>query len=538
LSGKKITVSIPERRIVIEAEQGETLLNTLIRAGLYVSAPCGAKGLCGKCAVKVTEGLLEASGSDLNFFPDDGISSGLRLSCTAYPTEDITVCLPSVDEFDFEAVSFFAESGSGVRSGGKKAISGKTGYAVALDIGTTTVAAALVDMSEGKVADSFAQANRQRKYGADVISRILSANSGFLPELSGIIRAQIPECINELCGRNGIDRAHISDIAITANTAMIHILLGLSCETLGVYPFKPVTLSHVIMGYEGIFEPGFSAKVHILPGISAFIGADIAVGIYLTELYKPGKPALLLDIGTNGEIALKNEDTVICAATAAGPAFEGGNISCGTGAVSGAVRAVKCVGGIFEAETIGNAPPVGVCGSGVVDIAAEMLRNGFIDGTGYLTETGRTSGLYRDDGIEIASGAGCPVVFSQKDVRELQLAKSAVRSGIDALLSCSGLGYDDIGAFYIAGGFGFSLNLENAALLGLVPSELIHKISLIGNSSLGGAVKYLTDTNAPEELSNIIRMTKEHSLPHDELFGRLYIENMSFNGINSKNHLI
>jgi len=507
-------------------------MNALIDEGFYLSSPCGGKGTCGKCKVKLLEGSLDISSFDQQCLTEEKIDSGFRLACKAYPKEDITISLPMDDESEYEALTYFAPSTSDAAASLDSSTSpsapaattpsAKPEYSIAIDIGTTTIAFALVDKTTGKIIDNITDVNKQRKYGADVISRIDNANNGKLTELTNIIRQQIIECAQTLCEKNNVNMKSITETVVAANTTMIHLLLGLCCETLGVYPFTPVTLDHVVKNANEILGNNYHGKLHILPGISTYVGADITSGLFFSDFIKSNEPAVFLDIGTNGEIAVKKDDTIYCATTAAGPAFEGGNISCGTGSITGAIRAVKYTNGKFEIETIGGGKPIGICGSGVLDIVAESLKNGLLD------ETGRIAEKYVETGIEITKHNESRLSFTQKDVRELQLGKSAIRSGLDTLLAFTGLKYDDIGKVYIAGGFGFHLNIDNAVYIGLIPAELASKISIIGNSSLGGAVKYIKEEQDVSEISRIIKMSTEHSLPKDKMFSELYMENMTF----------
>ncbi|HCC37496.1 MAG TPA: ferredoxin [Treponema sp.] len=407
-------------------------------------------------------------------------------------------------------------------------IGGKTDplYGVAVDIGTTTLGFALVELRTGKIAARCSSVNRQREMGGDVISRIQSANNGNLLALSGIARAQIDEGIAALCAEAGTRSRDIYKLAITGNTTMLHLLLNLSCHTLGQAPFTPVTLDMVFARYGEIFSGDLSCEVAILPGISTYVGADITAGLFFTGLREHKAPAVLVDIGTNGEMALAYNGKILCTATAAGPAFEGGNILWGTGSVPGAISGVRFHNGAFETRTIGDKPPAGICGTGVIDTVYEGLRAGLILPSGRFTKTEPPNELFLAKNQD-----GRDIVFCQKDIRELQLAKSAIRSGLDALLNHAGLGYNDIHTLYIAGGFGFNLNMESAAGVGLIPAPLVPKTNLAGNCALGGAVKYLLNGRVSaydETLREIVECAEEFNLPDDKYFNEHFIDNINF----------
>jgi uncharacterized 2Fe-2S/4Fe-4S cluster protein (DUF4445 family) len=349
------------------------------------------------------------------------------------------------------------------------------------------------------------------------------ASKGELPQLSGRVRKQISEGITELCKKNSLRGSDILRVAIAGNTTMMHLLMGFSCATLGQYPFTPVTLDFVSCVYPELFEGGLSCEVVILPGISTYVGADITAGIFFTNMYRTDEPTLLMDIGTNGEMALMVSGKLLCTATAAGPAWEGGNIQWGTGSIPGAISQVAWRDGKFEIRTIGNGVPAGICGSGVVDAVYEGLRSGQIKSNGRFNTT------VPKDGIFLAKTKdGRDITFCQKDVRDLQLAKSAIRSGLDALIRHAGLSHDDIKTLYIAGGFGYNLNFTSGVGIGLIPRELLSKIRLIGNSSLGGAVRYLLDRQGEESINTILGMAGEYSLPEDSYFNEMFVENIGF----------
>jgi uncharacterized 2Fe-2S/4Fe-4S cluster protein (DUF4445 family) len=503
----------------ISAGEGTGLIEALRSAGVYFPAVCGGRGACGKCALRVTAGVLPVTAADESRFSGAELTEGWRLACAAFPAGDITVIIPEIGDEHFSALDSFAGASVFCSAGG----GAKPLYAAAVDIGTTTLGFALVDLRTGAIAGRFSAVNKQREFGGDVISRIQRACGGDLSLLCRRVRGQIAAGIAALCAEAGAAGSDISRIAIVGNTTMLHLLLGLSCETLGRAPFTPVTLELIVKQYGDIFEGGLSCEVVILPGISAYVGADIVSGLLFTEPHRRGETAAFMDIGTNGEIALVQNGKIFCAATAAGPAFEGGNILWGTGSVPGAVSRVWFNGGVFEVSTIGGRPPSGICGSGVVDMAYRGLKHG------YILPSGRFSEKVKNNEIFLARAPdGRDIVYCQKDVRELQLAKSAVRTGLDALLNHGGLGYDDIQTLYIAGGFGFNLDMESAAGIGLIPEALLPRVLLVGNSALGGAVKYLLNPEHDKTLHEIIERSTEFSLPEDEFFKANFIDNINF----------
>jgi len=395
-------------------------------------------------------------------------------------------------------------------------------YAIAIDLGTTTLAFSLVDIVSKKILHTVTMLNSQRKYGADVLSRIQASVDGKKEELRACIQKDLREGIDELLKEYRI--IDIDHVVISGNTTMIHLLMGYDCSTLGIYPFAPVNTELIsgtaeeIIGYK---QPGAEIKTTILPSVSAFIGGDIVAGLYALDFASNKEISLFVDLGTNGEIALGNCDRILTTSVAAGPAFEGGNISCGTGSVAGAICAVEInrndVSDI-KLNTIHNVPPCGICGTGVIETVAELLKCGLIDETGLLVDE------YFETGFPLTNEQE-PIIFTQQDIRQFQLAKAAVRTGIEVLTKEYGIIMDEIDKVYIAGGFGYHLNVAKAASIGLIPPELTTKATAAGNTSLAGAVKYLGDTNASDTIQRIKNASEDIILANDSDFQEVYLKN-------------
>ena len=374
------------------------------------------------------------------------------------------------------------------------------GLTACIDIGTTTLVFQLIE--NGNVVKEHREINLQRRFGLDVLSRIEASNRGRDKELKQIISYQLKRGIESLTSDK------IEKIIIAANTTMIYLLMGYSCEELGQYPFYA---SHT----DTLQFNENDTEVTIIGGFSAFVGGDITSGLYMTDFDLSDKVNLFIDLGTNGEMAIGNKDKIITASTAAGPAFEGGKISCGLGSVDGAVCGIDIKSG--NIETINDKPPAGICGTGIVDLTANLLESGIIDKTGLLTEKYFNSGYPVTDKIR----------FTQKDIREIQTAKSAVRAGIEILMARYGVKANDINTLYIAGGFGRGLKVDSASKIGLIPQSLSDKVKFIGNSALGGAVKYAVN-DGYSRIENMRKINNEITLGNDELFNELYIRHIDF----------
>ncbi len=400
-------------------------------------------------------------------------------------------------------------------------------YGIAIDIGTTTIAMQMIGLISGELLGSHSLLNRQRRYGEDVISRIQYSNEGNLDKLTKLIQDDIVKGISDLCQITSVDLERIYKIAIVGNTTMLHLLLGLSCTSLAVYPFQSITTALHRFHFSDILGQLLpDCEVTILPGISAYVGADIIAGMLYCGFHEMIDTTMLIDIGTNGELAIGNKDKILSLSTAAGPALEGGNIQQGTGSIKGAISRVKIEKDRVSYRTIGDLPPIGICGSGVIDVVASCCKNDIID------ETGRFSEHYEAGAIEVARTVeDKAILFTQKDIREVQLAKSALRSGIEILMQRMEITPEGIDRVYIAGGFGSGVDIDSAVTIGLIPKELRDKIVPIGNSALGGAVAYLVNRESRSKLEEILKKTTYIELSTDMNFQELFVNNMFFYGV-------
>lgn len=528
--------------------KAETLLMRLIRAGHYVDAPCGGKGTCGRCRVRFVSEAPQPTANERRLLTAEERSSGVRLACEVRVAEACSLQLPVSREQEIDVlVTADVAEGENVgqtagailgerdcaamhsREGATKmrGQSRKKRCGAAVDIGTTTLAATLYDLTEKKRLAAASSVNHQRAYGADVLSRIQAANGGAAEKLRLSICRDIDALLAGLVADAGIPDDAVEELVIVGNTTMCHLLRGLSCAGLGAAPFTPEDLSL----WEGsgaalALSDRWSVSVTILPGISAFVGADIVAGIYALEMDRK-KNALLLDIGTNGEMAAGGADGFLVTSAAAGPVFEGGNISCGVAGVPGAVtnlvleRDPAATGGIrtVELSTIAGETPIGLCGTGIIDAVGEAVRLGLIDENGTFEEPWFT------DGMPVAEGR---FRFRQEDVRQVQMGKAAIRAGIETLLAEYGGG--DPEEILIAGGFGCRMDEEQTIRIGLFPEQFRGHITMIGNSALAGAQRYLLDdrTAAKQRLASITGRAQELSLAMHPKFNELYLDEMFF----------
>lgn len=457
-------------KIVINGEityapNGTLLSDVLNASDKGVVHLCGGNGKCGKCLVNV-------DGEDV-------------LSCRYKIQSDITVTVKNEG-------TICSETGAEVTDIVTKNL------CFALDIGTTTLALALVSPDEKKITKVITRNNPQRVYGADVISRIDYCRRNGVKALHEMLISEVNSMIEE-------SGTYAEKLFVTGNTTMLHLFFGVDCSSMGTAPYTPVFLESRKVSAEALGIKSVKTVIS-LPSIAAFFGADLVAGLEFVGLPRNGKHNLLVDLGTNAEIVLYSEKSALCTSAAAGPCFEGANISCGMSAVAGALCSYSENG----YKTVADAPPAGICGTGLIDIIAYLIDKGIIDETGYMAEP-----------FDISED----VSLSPSDIRQYQLAKSAVYSAIMTLVKMKSISFSDIDTLYISGGFSAKINVENAVKTGLLPEELRDRCVAINNSSLLGTVKYACEKN---DLSFYTENSTYVDLSLNSEFSDLFIKNMMF----------
>ncbi len=492
----------------LQAERGTLLSELLRREGMAVPMVCGGMGRCGKCHVQV------------NGRP--------ALACRTRIQGDIRVSLPETRQN-----VTVAQAARGIRF----PLTPGTGLGAAVDIGTTTVVLYLLDLETGRQLAVASGENSQRAFGADVLSRIQACRTSTgLAEQSGLIRGQIQSFLERACRKAGRMPEEVTCLSVAGNTVMEHLFAGLDPTSIGTAPFTPVSLfGTAAPAREFGLTAGEGAQVYLAPCVAGYVGGDITAGLLSCGIYREARPCLFLDLGTNGEMAVGNRDGFVTCAVAAGPAFEGGEIACGSTAGPGAIHRVWAEGGALRYSTVGNRAAVSLCGSGLLDLLALLLEAGAVDESGYFCPAEeyegdlRLTGLGRDeDGVCLWLNPEKTVRFTARDVRKLQLAKAAVAAGIQTLLKETGLGEDDIGKVYLAGGFGSFLNRESACRLGLLPPSMLTRIESMGNSAGRGAVDWLLSSEARRELDRVAAGCRYLELSGDKTFGAYYVGCMGF----------
>lgn len=522
------------------AEAGANLLDICRQQQIPVEAACNGRGICGKCRVQVIQGNVPAAEEERRVFTAQEIADGYRLACRVRVMSDLTVRLFSQQnamEIQMpepaagNSISKMPEAAARLKTHGRQL----TEYCIAVDLGSTTLAAVLIDQS-GSILSQATAVNSQRAYGGDVISRIQASNEGRKDELRRCICRDLEQMFCALVQK--LEKMikmqiKISRVAIAGNTTMLHLLRGYSCERLGQAPFEPVNLQTECLPYRELFSDAAGcaqAAVYLLPGMSAFAGADITAGLYSSGFWQmpEDETAFFVDLGTNGELACGSRKGFVTSAAAAGPAFEGGRLSCGIPGIPGAVSKVSYLYHRVRIQTIGQKKPCGICGTGALEAVAALLGEGLLNKDGLLAPQ-----LFEQGMVLACREDGSRICLTQADIREIQMAKAAIRAGIEILLLRYGqmLGQDAgpaVSRVYLAGGFGYYLSADTATAIGLFPPEWRDKIILCGNTSLKGAVLFLSDPSCAGGLVKICSKNTSIRLEDDPRFQEIYIQQMGF----------
>lgn len=544
-------------------KEGETVLEAAIKAGVRLESPCGGNGICGKCRIKVLIGEGNpVTEEEKQIFSKEELLEGWRLACKFVPKYfkvcEVEVPAWSKDEVDYrvELLDADFEKRCGNAAEENTDIEGK--YGIAIDIGTTNIEALLWRLDQENCVGRVIGANPQKKYGADVVARIAYAQQSKeqAEEMCQVLLSGMKEMLGELLEQCLVPKEKVSYVTVAGNAAMMHFFTGESVDSLAKAPYQTVYKEGRVLLGDMLSLP--STKVVTLPNVEGFVGAD-TVGV-LRAFLENGQDMegkLMIDIGTNGELALQKNGVMYVASTAAGPAFEGATISCGMRAEDGAVTDLF-LGDKVSFEVIQKRKRVlvdiessqqltqikGICGSGLIAVAARLLEAGLIDKTGYLldSKTAKEQGCCevlterietREEGNVFRMGEN--VYLTQQDIRELQLAKAAIRAGVKMLLKSCGMKEEELSGIYLAGAFGSYLDVAAAQQIGLIPNIFKDKIKAVGNGALQGAscvLRHLYEQGRVEEemanLEKIARDTTHISLAEQSEFSSMYLEAVNF----------
>jgi uncharacterized 2Fe-2S/4Fe-4S cluster protein (DUF4445 family) len=518
-------IKILPQNLEINAQKGELLIEVLHRLGIFLEAECGGQGTCGKCVVQIVEGFCEGQGSEL--LTEQQVSEGFVLSCQVEVNDNLVVIahesVPHIHETVDSASSKFEidipqEIEIQPLSKKLERKDRKTKhYGIACDVGTTTVALNLVDLITGKILTSRSSYNNQIRCGADIISRIIySQKPGHLEELNRLIIGTINQLLNSVLSTIGISREDITSAAFSGNATMTHLLLGIDPKNIRLEPYVPTVQTVPLHSAKEIgihIHP--EAVVYFTPAVGSYVGGDITSGILCTKL-KGKSPGieLFIDVGTNGELVVMGDDWMIGCACSAGPAFEGVGIDCGMRASIGAIDSVDVdiTNQEIKNSVIGNVKPLGICGSGIIELVAGLFEKGMIDRNGKFTDVAFKDRIRCEDNrcyfILVSANqtaTGNDIFISEKDIANVMRAKAAIYSACSLLLKNVGLKVNDIEKIYVAGGFGSHLNFRHAITIGMLPDIDLDKFEYLGNTSLIGAQLALLSEEFREQLAQIAK---------------------------------
>ncbi|MEN6412203.1 MAG: ASKHA domain-containing protein [Veillonellales bacterium] len=596
-----VKIGIPRINKNIITDSQDNLLAILLDNHVFIERPCGGRGSCGKCKIKHISGDLSPLGEDeKKLLTEQEQQEGIRLACCLYPQSDLLIDVIAqeqnhkvlkdgyvpkfqqnpairkrvieipkptiedqtpyedlfkrelgIDHIDFEIMrSLKMESGTFTAVyhinqliGIEKGNTSLSCYGVAVDIGTTTVVASVIDLNTGAEIDSEADLNAQKNFGQDVLTRISYVQENEdrgIRDLQKAIVDLLNGMIKTICSRRGIDHNHIYEMSVAANCTMMHMLLGVEPLAIAAAPYAPIFVEGKNISAQsiGLVNVSRFARLNCLPAVSAYIGADIVAGAYVANLQNAKNRILFIDIGTNGEIVLSDKGRLVACSCAAGPALEGMNISSGMRAADGAIEEIKITESGIKLEVIGGGNPIGICGSGILAAIRELVKNKFITPNGMIIKRNSIDDSdFRYQYIEVngkkrsvcITGGVKKITITQGDVRQVQLAKSAILSGIIALVNKIDIHMSDLDEVIIAGQFGAHLPAKSLVGTGIIPSELKEKITYIGNSSKAGAYISLLSVEARNAMEKLAKKIEYTELSVVDGYERLFIECSRFN---------
>ncbi|GBG57182.1 (Fe-S)-binding protein [Sporomusaceae bacterium FL31] len=554
----EITFLSAEKRLSLFVPYGVSLLDAARESGILLESPCNGNGTCGKCKVKILQQSEDVQADQVSpVLTKEEQQHGIILACMTSADRDMTVeILSRQDSRNVQIIQHGIGLEVDLRTAISKryhntndktevwAVAGLLGvedgntstahYGLVVDIGTTTLVAALFDFNDGHEVGSVARLNPQSHHAQDVLSRIkLASTESGLSVLHTEFITVLNAMIDDLTKETSVKSKHIYEIIFSGNTCMLHLALAVDPSSLGKYPYTPAIKGGMIYqaSVYGIHVADF-AQIYLPPVMSAYVGADITSGILAAKLKEQKGLTLFVDVGTNGEMVLAADGNLLATSTAAGPAFEGMNIEFGMRAAPGAIEKFSISdNNLIEIKTIGDKEPIGICGSGLLDIVGELVKYGFIQGTGKLKDSAvkpeLADRLVKKAGKTVFQIAG-EVYLSQKDIRQVQLAKGAIRAGIEALLAKNGVLPEQVDRVYIAGSFGYHLNPASLVHIGMLPAAFQDKIEFLGNTSKTGGQAFLLNHTVRQTMSDVVKQVEVLELATSANFDKLFVSCLNF----------
>jgi uncharacterized 2Fe-2S/4Fe-4S cluster protein (DUF4445 family) len=532
----------------ISVEHGQTLLEALISAGVFLRADCGGKRRCGKCMVKIAESskasVSEADETEAKFLAAKELAAGSRLACCTEVLDDTAIEIPVTSRLSPEVAqkgpTILFDKLTALKPSSKEKINA---YGLAVDLGTTTIAVYLCNLESAEVTASISVRNPQVLFGDDVMSRIgaVGQNESLLLRLQKMVVKAIEWGTDSLCRSTRTDPGKIKTMIVVGNTPMIHLFVGTDPTSIGMFPYNPQFVEEQIFEAQKVgfrFNP--NTTVRTLPLITGFIGADIVGATLAAELSHTRPGTMLVDVGTNGEIMFLGNEGLVATSCATGPAFEGAAITYGMHAVSGAIDAVKIDGhdgvicSVIQKDPSKSKKIAGLCGTGVVSAVAELLRSQLILPDGAFNRETNSTNLQLGDNETpefVLAGPGetegdRTITFTQKDVRAIQLAKGALRTGIDLL--CLEAGVERPQKILLAGAFGSYIRKKDALTIGMFPDISEEDIEVVGNAAGAGAILTLFDDRFIAEANDLRQSTRVLDLASHPNFQEIFIASLEF----------
>ncbi len=518
-----ITFITPGRGDVkIQAEAGTNLLELSQGAEIPIDAPCGGSGTCGKCRARIISGTVDHT-KNIHLSQED-YDDGWRLICQSEVCSDASLWLPpssstfesgiqTADLSTPEELARYKEEIDSIFATDLAKGRAESGKGIAIDIGTTTVAGALLDIETGEILGKASLGNAQIRYGADVINRIINQTKpGGVEKLQHAVREEtLFPIIDELCSQASIEPKDVSCSSIAGNTTMEHLFVGANGDSIRLEPFVPEFLELKDKTSKDLGMPfAPDAPVILAPNVGSYVGGDITAGVLASLLWNSPEMTLFIDLGTNGEIVFGNSDFMLCCACSAGPAFEGGDITCGMRATTGAIETCTIDPDTMKPsfKTIGDAAPAGMCGSGLIDVVAELYRCKIINSKGKFVVDGERiirSELSAEYVLAFAdeSATGSNITINETDIDNFIRAKGAIFSAIRTMLNSIDMPVEVIDRVIIAGGIGNGISISNAISIGMLPKIQEEKYTYIGNSSLIGSCAILLSSEAEDKVFEI-----------------------------------
>ncbi len=603
---EKLKVTFLPDAVEAWVPEGVTLLQAAAAANVAIDAPCGDRGICGKCKVKLLTETAAPTLQEKTLIPPEDLEAGWRLACQTRVSGEATVEVPeralkpavvplsaiqakpavrkihlvlaepTIEDPASDLTRLNRELAKTVGrlrvdlqllrelpqllekahydvtavAVGDRLVALEPGdttsrcYGLAVDLGTTSVVAMLADLNTGKVLGVESRLNGQANYGADVISRIHAVmDAGTTEPLQQAAVATINSAMHTLLEANAVSREEVYEAVVVGNTCMNHLFLGIDPHSLALAPYQPVVADPVVTRATELgvaINP--NGSVYTLPNVAGFVGSDTVAVILAAGMHHSEEIKLAIDLGTNGEMVLGNRHRLLACSTAAGPAFEGARISCGMRATEGAIERVWIDGGEVKLQVIGGNHPIGVCGSGLLDAVAQMRRADILNESGRMKSPSNGADLpdrlarrlvngENREGFVLAQRGKRQVILTQGDVRELQLAKGAVRAGISILLKEYGIELADVSEILLAGAFGSYINPASAREIDLVPYVPIEQITAVGNAAGQGAIMALLSTDLREEAAQIARSVEYVELSARSDFMDQFMDALGLSGV-------